>query len=645
MIKSFKDFDSEFRGQEIYEAIDNVTNDENGKTFTEDDVVIPELISDNKFLLKISRIVLRKLEKSGLGNFSAHPVIIKIDGAPGVYFYNTNDPSMNIVICRDANGKSVYLFREFEFGTKNIADLVLTTTKLGFSDIIDEMISRLTPVDVEEGLINEWVEGSFKYTEKDVEMVANMPASVRQLIINLFKDSTANKVSMNIFNKSSVEPFATICAAINDIYGRINQSNIKKVIDIFDKALGKSKTPTEHEEVFNVLNDCRYGGGSAVISSSGIECDIEDGIGDVEELRDSELKEDTREYNETIEDIYSLASAMCKYVKSNGDFNTTDLSGLISRGMIITGKGGTGKSNAIYKALEDNHMVQNRDYFEMSSSSTAIKSLYKKFYDYNGKLLIFDDSGELFNTSYKQSFWKQALQTKQEQANVSLPQNTGTSNKTVTNNTYDVSKVKTRQQRYYLEIGQSSHDEYIKYRDSEFKKMKQKFFDDGGDHISFTKKIEADFYEIIDDAWNRMQEEKEPLMPETFNYKGVVIIISNESRDSFKKTVGEDNWGALMRRMTSFDLHPKPETMWVVIKEKLLVQRDTPETVLPDKLCMIPRDVVDEFIEEVENNFKNAETRDMNFSIIADNMNRVFSGPEGRSNWKRTLKRLMNTKK
>jgi hypothetical protein len=290
-------------------------------------------------------------------------------------------------------------------------------------------------------------------------------------------------------------------------------------------------------------------------------------------------------------------------------------------------------------------MVPNRDYYEMSSSSTAIKSLYKKFYDYNGKLLIFDDSGELFNTSYKQSFWKQALQTKQEQANVSLPQNTGTSNKTVTNNTYDVSKVKTRQQRYYLEIGQSSHDEYVKFRDSEFKKMKQKFFDDGGDHISFTKKIEADFYEIIDDAWNRMQEEKEPLMPETFNYKGVVIIISNESRDSFKKTVGEDNWGALMRRMTSFDLHPKAETMWVVIKEKLLIQRDTPETELPDKLCMIPRDYVDEFIEEVENNFKNADTRDMNFSIIADNMNRVFSGPEGRSNWKRTLKRLMNTKK
>ena len=96
-----------------------------------------------------------------------------------------------------------------------------------------------------------------------------------------------------------------------------------------------------------------------------------------------------------------------------------DLSALPKRAMIITGKGGIGKSESIRRALEDEGMIEDRDYYNMTSGSTAVQALFKKLYDYNGKLLIFDDSGELFNTSYKQSFWKQALQTKQEQANMS----------------------------------------------------------------------------------------------------------------------------------------------------------------------------------------------------------------------------------
>ena len=98
MIKTFKDFDSELKGQKIYEAIGEDIQDTDKKKFTEDDIIVPELISSNKFLLKISKIVLRKLEASGLGEFGVQPNIITIEGAPGVYFYNYNDKSMNIVM-------------------------------------------------------------------------------------------------------------------------------------------------------------------------------------------------------------------------------------------------------------------------------------------------------------------------------------------------------------------------------------------------------------------------------------------------------------------------------------------------------------------------------------------------------------------
>ena len=642
MIKSFKDFDEELKGQNIYEAFDNNLK-KNEPIFSEKDIIIPEVISKNKYLLKISRIVLKKFKKSGIGKFCVYPVIVTIDGVPGVYFYNHNNPTMNIVICRNVNGKHVYLFKEFEIGHQNVANLILSTTKLGFSDIIDQLIDNLKPNAIEESLICEWFEGSFNYSESDIAKIEILDKEIRQIFINLLKDNSANAVAKSIFNNNTTEPFKTLYSVINEMYGKINQSNVKKVVDVFDRALNKK---TVHDEVYNVLNDCTLSS-TAIGSTSGVSLKVDSSLVEAsKKLNEIKLEKDAEEYNDTMEDIYRLASAMCKYVKSNGDKKSTDLSGLVSRGMLITGVGGAGKSHAVRKALEFYKMSPNRDYHEMSSSSTAVKSLYKKFYDFNGKLLIFDDTGDLFvdSTGYKISFWKQAMQTKQAEANVALTQSTGTSSKVVTNNTYAIDKVKNRQERYFLEIGQSTHEEKEKFYKIEREKRKKKFLEEtGGGSMSITKKIEKEWDEEIDDIWNRMEEEKEPLMPNVFNFKGVVIIISNETIEGFQNSVGVDNWTAINRRFACFDLHPAPETLWAKIKEILLEQRDTPESELPDEMCMIPRLYVDKLIEEVETNLENPETRNINFSIIADTMNTTFSGEEGISIWRRTLKRFMKT--
>ena len=63
MIKTFKDFDSELKGQKIYEAIGEDIQEKKKKKFTDDDIIVPELISSNKFLLKISKIVLKRLDR------------------------------------------------------------------------------------------------------------------------------------------------------------------------------------------------------------------------------------------------------------------------------------------------------------------------------------------------------------------------------------------------------------------------------------------------------------------------------------------------------------------------------------------------------------------------------------------------------
>lgn len=634
MIKSFKDFDKELKGQKIYEAIDDI-REENENIFTEEDVIVPEMISDNKYLLKMSRIVLKRLEKSGLGDFGVNPTIVTIDDVPGVYFYNYDNPLMNIVICRNVHGKHAYLFKNFEIGDNNVADLVLSTEKLGFSDIIDQLIYNLSPDAIDEGLICEWVEGSFNYSEKDVEKVANMPIDVRQTIVNLLKDDSANSVAKKIFNNNTVTPFSVLYNEIESVYGRINQSNVKKVVDIFDRALNKK---TEHDEVYNVLNDLKFSGKTAISSTSGVSAMVEDGMEEFSEAYKKRIEQDTAEYESSMERIYEMAAAMCRYVKQNGDLDDDDLSALPKRAMIITGKGGIGKSHSIEKALEDEGMIEDRDYYNMTSGSTAVQALFKKLYDYNGKLLIFDDSGELFNSTYKLNMWKHALDPDVDKSDIELSR--AAVGDKLGANMY-VPAGKTRQERYFLEVGHSSEEEKTKFFTQRKKELRKKYTTDMGE-LSIS---ENDILNMVSDEWNMREEEKEPLMPNKFKYNGVVIIISNDTRDAFKKEVGVGNWNAIVDRMRSFDLHPMAESIWAVIKKKLLKERDMSEEILPSKMCMIPRDIVDEFIEEVERLLEMPQYREMTFRIVAKDMHRVLNGSKGRAHWKEDLAGLMDINK
>ena len=370
---------------------------------------------------------------------------------------------------------------------------------------------------------------------------------------------------------------------------------------------------------------------------------IEDDIEEFSEAYKKRIEQDTEEYKRSMDRIYEMAVSMCRYVKQNGDLNDDDLSALPKRAMIITGKGGIGKSESIRNALNDEGMVEDRDYYNMTSGSTAVQALFKKLYDYNGKLLIFDDSGELFNSTYKLNMWKHALDPDIENADIELSR-AAIGDKSGDSRMY-VPSGKTRQERYFLEVGHSSIEEKSKFYKKRFDEMEKKYRDETGDRSALSASQRNEFYENIDIEWNKHEEEKEPLMPNKFRYKGVVIIISNETRDSFKKEVGVGNWNAIVDRMRSFDLHPMAESIWAVIKEKILKQRDMSESDLPSRMCMIPRDIVDEFIEEVERLLEMPQYREMTWRIVAKDMNRVLNGAKGRAHWKEDLAGLMDISK
>ena len=646
MIKSFKDFDIDSKN--ICESIDDSIQEENDdRVFTEDDMIVPELLSSNKFLLKISRIVLRKLSTSGLGKFGVQPIIVHIDGAPGVYFYNYNDESMNIVICRNTNGKHVYLFKKFKMGERNVADLVLSTTKLGFSNIIDEMIAYLSPSTIEEGLICEWRISEYGgCSEKDVDSIVKMGATVRQLFANSLLKNAISKVATDIWSdyESGGKDGILICDEVSKAFGKNATAGLlRKICLIFSIALGtytKISSADVVKDTKRVLSGLTLSSPttSGIKSSSGITATVDDEtLKEMDAEYQAKLKEDTEEYLFSLHAIYKTAVAMCKYVKNDGEITADDKGWMETRALIVTGDGGVGKSRNVKKALDDMKMIEGKDYYNVSSSSTAMASLYKKFYDYNGKLLLFDDSSGLFATEYQKSFWKNALQSDADNgvnspSVIKLPVTKVETKKSDTSSTYDPTKL-TRQERYFREIGESTPEDRAKWEKQRRPEIRE------ASSISLT---EVEMKEILDQEWAELEDQRSPAMPTSFKYNGVVIIISNKTRKQLRAEVGAGDWSAIVGRMISYDLHPMAESIWSAIKENIERERDAPESEIRSEQCMVPREMADEFIEEVERLLKDPEHCYITFRAVAINMHNILNSEETRPFWKRKLKSYMS---
>ena len=636
MIKSFKDFDKELKGQKIYEAIDDNINVENNDDFTEYDIEVPDLLSDNKYLLKMSRIVLKNLRKSGLGSFGVHPIIVNIDDVPGVYFYNYDDPTMNIVICRNVNGKHVYLFKKFNMGDENVADLVLSTTKLGFSDIIDAMISNLKPTNIDEAWEIKIKYGN-KLTDEIIKDISMMDASIRSTIVELA--SMASNINA-LINTISLKK--DVCDEIKNIFGEKNfDPNLKRVATSFFYAV--KNIETGNSEIDNNIKDILDGTTSPITSLSGVTVKLDDGtLSKYDDERKNIIEEDTKVYMRDMEKIYNTASMMCKYVKNNCVLDKNDWGVMVKRGMLITGKAGAGKTYSIDQALRDNHMRKNIDYVFVSSGSTAAQSIYKRLYDYNGKLVIFDDSAGLFDAQYKVAFWKNALEADIAKAVVELSAEAKDGEK-IGNNIYVPGKL-TRQERYYAEVGTSSRKEKDEFIANAIEKLRSDYKKEKGEEYSISSGTEKQFKVDANKLWLEHEENKKPKMPNRFNYKGVVIIISNKTREMFRKEVGgADDWEAITRRMKNIDLHPMAQSMWAQIKHTILKQSD--DATLTDDERIIPSFMVEEFINEVESLMESPQYQYINFGMISDDICKIVHSETTIHTWKDELKNLMDIKK
>lgn len=666
MIKSFKDFDNEINGQNGNKANDYIYDD---KDIVVDDSIIPDLISDDRILLKICNILLKRLNdpKNGLDKFTVKPTVIQLNNTPSAYFYN-RDKSINIVACRKSTTKYVYLFKQFNIGSTNVADLVLSSNTTGFKEIVDRLIDRIFNID-KKNTVNEakvastkWQErfGSYSpYSSNDVALFAKLSKDSRKSIFDKVKNMLKTK-----------SKFASISKGIeNDILDELNKIYITSgdkfpsstIRDKLASAFYNAYTgETTHEDEMKFLFiDTGYGPKTSA-SSTDITEELDVSTTSTETLffDEEKYKEGVEEYNRKMKDIFDTACALCNYVKNNGERTPRDRR--LTQGkrcLIITGRPGTGKSVSIWNALTEKEMRKNKDYYVFSSGNTAAESLYNAFYNFNGKLLIFDDTADLFNTPYKGTLWQNALNHPVHTAIIASPKKTtdeeGDPKKKL--KTYSTTDL-TRQQRYFLEVGNKSNAIKQEYLEKERAKITEKYKEEHSiDPIEgkITEKDKKAIERQLEKSWNEYSLKIKPAMPDSFNYNGVVVIITNRKRSVLRSDpkMGEI-WKSIEERAKNFEIDPESEVIWVAIKKKIMQQTEDFNSgkIKTQEVCMIPPGIANEFIEFVEKIFLTERDHQyMSFRLVAENAHELFAdGYEdeeaGENWWHNDIKELMKNK-
>ncbi len=668
MIKRFKNFDAgEFLNKKkiLKEAVEPVENKDKTMEIPEDDpddipedeVIFGTPVYKDPYLLKISHIVGKKLKAAGLGKFGVAYNVVYLNDVPGVRFYE-QEGTRTIVCCRDTNEKSISIFNNFEVGKENVAIVTYSTKKLGFKDMIDQMVDDLKGDTINEGVINEAADryGS-GWTVKEVMAFEKLDHDERDFVysfIRKFGKTTAAAQFLAL--ASSGDPVATRVwkkyKGTDDVKG----GPVKYMMDMANTVVsaangvkqgGSYQAAVDDGILDNLIADCK-GAGPAIVTKSEVSYDTGEEVDEFETRRaemearhEAEIEEDTRRYEKTMGRIKSIAEVMCNYVKQNGKLDKDDKSIMSRRGTLITGKGGIGKTHSIQTAFEEKNMVINRDYVWIASGNSTADNVYKLMYDFNGKILVFDDSPNLFDGDYRISMWKNALQTDLDKCRVGYP---GKESKLAV---YDVRRLKgDRQKKYFTEIGRKSLDDKDEFYKKEMKRYGIKFSGYSGKPVPLASSdlSQEEVDEImakLDERWKDEEANTKPAMPNEFIFTGLVVIISNLSRDRFIQEVGQGNWDAISSRFTNFDISPMAEALWRVMKKRIL--NDFNDKSIADENCAIPRDMVEEFIEEVESLISNKDYQSINWRTITM-FHDILNGAPGRKSWKSTLRNELSRK-
>ena len=663
MIQKFKNFDKdEFLSKKaaVKEAVEPEVDvmdppaEEEVDSTDEENAITGTPVYQNQFLLKISNIVLKKLQKTNLGEFAVGYNVVYVNGNEGVRLFQP-DGNTTIICCRSTQGKAIYIFNDFRLGEKNVAVSVYSTEKLGFKDMIDQLVNDLTGGEINEA--KDSTRYGLGWVQNDIDSFKALESGERDYVysfVRKYGKTAAASEFMTLLeggDKVACKIWTKYRGKMEIKFGPINyMMDMADTILVSSKGMkrgGKAQLAVDKGLLDSLISEAKGGAAPAIITTSDVECEVGEEVDEFEAKRaeqeaalQAEIEEDAANYKETVRELRELSEAMCNYVKNGGKLDNEDKSIMSRRGVLITGKGGIGKTYTLKEVLKEKHMVLNKDYVWAGSGNSTADSVYQIMYEFNGKMLVFDDSPNLFDGGYRISMWKNALQTDIEDCLIGYP---GKDSKL---RVYNVRRLKgDRQKRYFTEIGRMSEEDHMEFKKKEMKRHGLKYSSySSGSIISedAMDKDEIDYWmQKIEDMWEEKKANAQPAMPNEFIFRGVVVIISNYERERFIDEVGKGNWDAISSRFRNFDISPKAQSLWIVMKSQILEEYN--DKSIPDERCAIPRDMTNEFIEEVENLIADPKYQSLNWRTITM-FHDVLSGSAGRRSWKRTLRDELSRK-
>ena len=614
----------------------------------DEDVITGTPVYSDKYLVKIAQIINKRFEKMNIGKFVMHYNVIYLDGVPGVCFVGTEGNEFTIVCCRNTNVKTISIFKDFKIGETNKAIVSYSTERVGFSDMLDQLEDDLkTNSEINEGAGNS-VRFGDGYSPTNLANLRKMPWGDKAFLYDLVSTNGKAQAKNIIISKFATDArFKSILRS----WGTVTQGSagylIGCIYDIMNDRTFKDGTKyADANSDFKALRAeylAKYNGSSPAIETAyGVDFEVDDEEADkraqqaAEEARKAEeerIRLDTEKYLRTIKNLEYTTAAMCNYVKQNGNLDADDKSAMSRRGVLLTGKGGIGKTRTVKTILKDKNMIKNRDYVWIGSESVTADKLYTLMYKYNGKLLIFDDTGDIFEGKYNGPLWKTALQTDLDDCEIGYP---GANSKL---KFYDDRILTDRQKRYYAEIGHKSDEDKSIFYKQQMRKRGLRYSKLGKGVVSDDPTLsQADIEFLmgkIDELWKEETQNVQPSMPMHFYYTGVVIIMSNMDRDEFIADMSEKSWKALASRFKNFDINPLAESLWSRIKAMIL--REYNDETIPDDFCAIPRNMTEDFIRVVEEQIADGKADGLTYRTITA-YSVILRGAPGLETWEDDLR-------
>jgi hypothetical protein len=293
-------------------------------------------------------------------------------------------------------------------------------------------------------------------------------------------------------------------------------------------------------------------------------------------------------YFNTLDQLKRRLTTMIKYCQSPRIKKLEELN-IGAQAIFVSGIGGIGKSET-WETLKREMNLTKKDYAEKGATSVATVELYKFIYENNGKVLVFDDTPDMFDTAFKVSFWKHVLEPKGNFVEITVSQ--GEADENSKGRFYSVKDceeggVINYKKMYYKECPQERNKTILKANFGRYNQNQNQ-------NQKKDPKVKTD----------------KSLLPDTMKVMSRFLFITNLDIDELKKML-KSSWTAIRSRTAFFRIAPPSQVLWARIKAYLLNVKATNDT-----NSVVPPQHVDEVIEIVENEFKNRTVKLMTWRIF-----------------------------